>query len=77
MTHGSIPALQLSAALFDHGINASPILYPAVPEKEARLRIFMTSAHSEKQIRDSVKILAEQWERIISGDGFEKLQPVG
>ena len=77
MTHGSIPALQVSAALFDHGINASPILYPAVPEKEARLRIFMTSAHSEKQIRDSVKILAEQWERIISGDGFEKLQPVG
>lgn len=65
ITGHSLKALRLSEALFDHGINAQPILYPAVPEKETRVRIFMTAAHSEKQIRDSVEILAREWERII------------
>ncbi|MDD4915446.1 MAG: aminotransferase class I/II-fold pyridoxal phosphate-dependent enzyme [Methylococcales bacterium] len=35
---GSIRTAHLSAALFDRQINAQPILYPAVPEKSARLR---------------------------------------
>jgi 8-amino-7-oxononanoate synthase len=65
ITGHSLKALRLSEALFNHGINAQPILYPAVPEKETRVRIFMTAAHSEKQIRDSVEILAREWERII------------
>ena len=62
----SLKALRLSEALFDHGINAQPILYPAVPEKETRVRIFMTALHSEQQIRESVNILADQWEQISS-----------
>ena len=64
MTGHSMKALRLAEALFERGINAQPILYPAVPEKETRIRIFMTAAHTEQQIRDSVKILAEQWHRI-------------
>ncbi len=64
----SLKALRLSEALFNNGINAQPILYPAVPEKETRVRIFMTAIHSEKQIRDSVQILAREWEKIM---GFE------
>jgi 8-amino-7-oxononanoate synthase len=60
----SIKALQLSEGLYNRGINAQPILYPAVPEKETRIRIFMTAIHSEQQIRDSVGILAEEYHRV-------------
>ena len=71
MTGHSMKALRLSAALFDEGINAQPILYPAVPEKETRVRIFMTAAHSEQQIRDSVDIIARLWKQILD-EGDEK-----
>ena len=66
ITGDSIRALQLSSALYDQGINAQPILYPAVPEAEARIRIFMTAIHTEKQIRHAVDALAEAWEKIKS-----------
>ena len=68
ITGDSIRALKLSEALYDAGINAQPILYPAVPEKETRVRIFMTAAHSEEQIRHSVKELAAAWEKIKNVD---------
>ena len=60
-------ALLLSEALFKEGINAQPILYPAVPQEETRVRIFMTASHTEEQIRHSVKILADAWNRIMNG----------
>lgn len=60
----SIRAARLSAALFERGINVQPILYPAVPEKSARLRFFVSSEHSESQIRETVKILASELKRI-------------
>ena len=56
----SLKALKLSNALLERGINVNPILYPAVPEELARLRFFITSSHTEEQIRSSVKILAEE-----------------
>lgn len=56
----SMNALKLSNALLKRGINANPILYPAVPEDKARLRFFITACHTEDQIRSSVKILAEE-----------------
>ena len=68
ITGDSIKALRLAENLFKNGIHAAPILYPAVPEKETRVRIFMTATHTEKQIRDSVEILAREWERIESGE---------
>ncbi|MDG1875655.1 MAG: aminotransferase class I/II-fold pyridoxal phosphate-dependent enzyme, partial [Mariniblastus sp.] len=57
-------ALQLAESLFEHGINAQPILYPAVDKEGTRVRIFMTASHSEKQIRDSVEIIAREWKKI-------------
>ena len=60
-------ALQLAELLFNDGINAQPILYPAVPENETRIRIFMTSLHTKEQIRRSVDTIARHW-RKISGD---------
>jgi 7-keto-8-aminopelargonate synthetase-like enzyme len=57
----SIKALQLSGALMRRGINVD-ILFPATPEDKARLRFFVTSCHSEEQIRFMVKVLAEELE---------------
>jgi 7-keto-8-aminopelargonate synthetase-like enzyme len=63
----SATALKLSNALLGRGINANPIIYPAVPEDKARLRFFVTSCHSEEQIRYTVKVLAEELELLSEG----------
>lgn len=55
----SLLALKLSEQLFERGINARPIIYPAVEEKSARLRFFMTASHTEDQIRETVDKLIE------------------
>jgi 8-amino-7-oxononanoate synthase len=56
----SATALKLSNALLGRGINANPIIYPAVPEDKARLRFFVTSCHSDEQIRYTVKAITEE-----------------
>lgn len=50
--------ITLSNALFDHGINVQPIIHPAVEEKSARLRFFLSCDHEEADIRRTVQILA-------------------
>ncbi len=60
----SANALRLSRALFERGINVQPILYPAVEEEKARLRFFMTSLHTEQQIRDTVEAVAQELMKI-------------
>ena len=60
----SVHCLRLSQALFDRGINVQPILYPAVEERAARLRFFITASHTEEQIRHSIDVTAEEVERI-------------
>ena len=64
ITGNSLVALRLSRALFERGINVQPILYPAVEEKAARLRFFMTSCHSAEQIEQTVVALKESLEQI-------------
>lgn len=54
----SLKATRLSAQLFEQGINVQPILYPAVPEKSARLRFFICHSHTEAQIDQTIKTLA-------------------
>src|SRR5271163_1191918 len=66
VTGSSIRAGRLAQALFDRGINVQPILYPAVPERAARLRFFVTASHTEGQIRDTVDILLEESRRVAS-----------
>ena len=51
-------AITFSNALFDHGINVQPIIHPAVEEKSARLRFFLSCDHEEEDIRRTVQILA-------------------
>jgi 8-amino-7-oxononanoate synthase/acyl carrier protein len=60
----SIHSLQLSNALLQRGINVQPILYPAVEESAARLRFFITSEHTEDQIRYTIDCMAEELEKI-------------
>lgn len=55
----SLRSVQLSNELFAAGINVLPIIYPAVPEGLARLRFFITSAHTEEQIKRTVDLTAE------------------
>lgn len=44
-------AVTLSNALFEKGINVQPIIHPAVEEKAARLRFFLSAMHSEEDIK--------------------------
>ncbi|MEF8756270.1 MAG: aminotransferase class I/II-fold pyridoxal phosphate-dependent enzyme [Accumulibacter sp.] len=64
ITGGSVRAARLAAALFARGINVQPIVYPAVPEKAARLRFFVSCEHTEDDIRDTVSALGEELQRV-------------
>ena len=64
VTGSSIRAGKLSAALLARGVVAPPILYPAVPERAARLRFFVTAAHSEHQLRDAALVAIEETRRL-------------
>ncbi|NDC62858.1 MAG: aminotransferase class I/II-fold pyridoxal phosphate-dependent enzyme [Planctomycetia bacterium] len=56
---GSDRAIRVSQMLLERGINAQPILYPAVRESAARVRFFLTAEHTEEQIVRTVETLAE------------------
>jgi 8-amino-7-oxononanoate synthase len=66
ITGSSIKAGRLAQAMFERGVNVQPILYPAVPERAARLRFFVTAAHTEEQIRKTVAILLEESRQVTS-----------
>ncbi|MDA7977592.1 MAG: aminotransferase class I/II-fold pyridoxal phosphate-dependent enzyme [Pirellulales bacterium] len=59
-----IHCLQLSRAMKQAGINVQPILPPAVEENKARLRFFISSTHTDEQIRYTVDTLAKSLEQI-------------
>jgi 8-amino-7-oxononanoate synthase len=54
----SARAVRISQALFAAGVNASPMISPAVPNDEARLRFFVSSEHTEAQLRAAVSAMA-------------------
>ena len=56
----SVRAATLAEALFRRGINVQPIIYPAVPERAARLRFFLSAAHTDEDIDTTLAILAEE-----------------
>jgi 8-amino-7-oxononanoate synthase/acyl carrier protein len=51
--------IQVVAKLLLEGIDAQPILYPAVPESKSRIRFFVTAEHTEEQICRTVQVLAD------------------
>jgi 8-amino-7-oxononanoate synthase len=56
----SLHSMKLSQALFRKGINVQPMVYPAVPEKSARLRFFLNCTHTKEQIRFTVDTLVKE-----------------
>ncbi|MEA2839043.1 MAG: 8-amino-7-oxononanoate synthase [Methylobacteriaceae bacterium] len=73
VTHNSLIAIALGQKLFDRGINVQPIIPPAVPERSARLRFFLTSEHTELQIDRTIDAIVEARAEI--GDGRSILAP--
>jgi len=55
----STRAIRVSQLLLQRGINARPILYPAVREAAARVRFFLTAEHTEDQIVRAVETLVD------------------
>jgi 8-amino-7-oxononanoate synthase len=76
----SLRAVELSNRLYHEGINALPIIHPAVPERLARIRFFLTSEHTLDQIEQAVgattRILQQLVESKFGADGLnvEELQ---
>ena len=64
LTGSSVRALALSEGLYRSGVNAQPILHPAVPEEQARVRFFITAAHRPEQIDQAVDTIAKVWSGI-------------
>jgi len=60
MVGDSLRAVYLANRLLDRGINVLPIVYPAVPERSARLRFFLTAEHEPEQIRFAISMVAEE-----------------
>ncbi len=54
----SLKAVKISNALLARGYNVQPIVYPAVEEKSARLRFFLSSEHAPAQMQGAIDTLA-------------------
>jgi 8-amino-7-oxononanoate synthase len=64
ITGDSVKALRLADTLLKNGVSVNPILYPAVKERLARLRFFVTAEHSEEDIESTVDLLARSLEPV-------------
>ena len=60
MVGDSMAAGVLANLLFKRGLYVMPITFPAVKEGEARLRFFLSAAHSEEQIRQALDAVTEE-----------------
>lgn len=65
LTGGSVKASRFSTELFNSGINVQPVVYPAVPENLARLRFFISAAHTEAQLDKTVQDLVRIWQKYV------------
>ncbi|MEX1041603.1 MAG: aminotransferase class I/II-fold pyridoxal phosphate-dependent enzyme [Pirellulaceae bacterium] len=72
----SMKALRLSRGLYHRGINVQPIMYPAVEEKAARLRFFITTDHTEKQIRTTIDATVEELAKLEAASDQHQPQSV-
>ena len=68
----SLKAAMLSNRLASRGINVMPILHPAVAERHARLRFFITSEHTREDIETAVAATAEEMQGL--GDTSEAIE---
>jgi 7-keto-8-aminopelargonate synthetase-like enzyme len=64
MTGDTLSTVQMANRLLAQGLYACPIIFPAVPEKQCRLRFFVTSRHSAEQIEAAVDLTARELSRL-------------
>ena len=60
MTGDSARAVSLSQRMAKRDVNVQPIIAPAIPDRQARLRFFLSSEHTSDEIADAVDALAEE-----------------
>jgi 7-keto-8-aminopelargonate synthetase-like enzyme len=73
MAGNSVLAVALSQKLYERGINVQPIIHPAVPERAARLRFFLTSEHRAEQIDDTIQAIAAAREEINKNPSLQNI----
>ena len=54
-----------AAELNERGVNVQPIFHPAVPERLARLRFFISAAHTPEQLAAAARTTAEVLDGIV------------
>jgi len=54
----------LANRLLERGLYVTPIIFPAVGEKQARLRFFITARHTTEQIETAVNLTAQELTRL-------------
>jgi 8-amino-7-oxononanoate synthase len=72
----SLLAAKLSDLLLEQQVNVTPVMFPAVPMRAARLRFFLSALHSEEEIRTAVAVTAAGLERL-RREGFGMALPPG
>jgi 8-amino-7-oxononanoate synthase len=78
ITGSSLTAATASDRMFQQGINVLPIIFPAVPEKAARLRFFLTSDHDTAAIDRAIDALGSlDYGAPRSEDGAKTAAPSG
>lgn len=60
----AVIAIRLTQLLLRRGVNALPIIYPAVPLKADRVRFFITSEHTHEQLSKTARIVHEELELV-------------
>jgi 8-amino-7-oxononanoate synthase len=64
MTGDTLTTVMLSNRLLQQGLYVVPIIFPAVGEKQGRLRFFITARHSTAQIETAVELTARELSRL-------------
>ncbi|WP_424810743.1 aminotransferase class I/II-fold pyridoxal phosphate-dependent enzyme [Roseococcus sp. YIM B11640] len=54
----SVATARAAERLFELGVNVQPIVFPVVPEGQARLRFFLSCEHSEEDIDNTIRTLS-------------------
>lgn len=70
----SLCAAKLSENLLDRGINVLPIIYPAVPMQQARLRFFISSEHDPADLKAAALETSKQL-NLLTASGFGRTKP--
>jgi 8-amino-7-oxononanoate synthase len=75
MVGDTLLAAKLSERLLSRGVNALPVMFPAVPMQAARLRFFLSALHSDLQIAAAVNTTVEEL-ALLRDAGFGRALPL-